>query len=205
MKIAITGTNDGLGHALTRYFEINNRVLRISRPEYDLDDLHSLDSIDLTGIDVLINNAGHSHGGGKNLIGHDRSQWHSIVTTNLIAPIYLTQKFLQQNSSGKIIYITSRSVEHALGGDSVYSASKSGLSTFIDCLRCEVGNQYQLIEIRPGRIKTSFVKNRGIYADQEVDDFYTTRTHLEVSDLVKIVETSILTPGLEKITVSKNQ
>lgn len=205
MKIAITGTNSGLGKSLAHYFESKHEIVSFSRPKFDLDNIHCLENIDLLGVDILINNAGHSLGGGLGFLNHEFKNWNSIIQTNLLAPIYLTQKFLRQNSSGKIIFITSRSVEHNIAGDSVYSASKSGLSTFIDCLRQELDSNYQLIELRPGRINTSFAANRKIHDASTVDTFYQSRPHLTCDDMVKTIEFAINNSGLEKITISNNK
>jgi len=205
MKIAITGTTSGVGEALKDALSADHEIISINRDKIDFSNIKNLEKVNLNGIDVLINNAGHARGGGKNFIGHNIDQWNSIMATNLIAPIYLTQQFLKQNNSGKIIFITSRTVEHNMGGDVVYSSSKSGLSTFIDCLRDELDQNYQLTEIRPGRIKTSFAKNRGIHTDSVIDTFYNNRPHLEVNEIVDVVKVCIMLNGIEKITISKNK
>ena len=204
MKIAITGTTSGVGKALKDALSISHQVVSINRTEVDFSYIKNLENVNLIGVDVLINNAGHSLGGGKNFINHDVDQWNSIISTNLVAPIYLTQQFLKQNNLGKIIFITSRSIENNIGGDAVYSSSKSGLSTFIDCLRDELNQNYQLTEIRPGRIKTSFAKNRGIHDALAIDTFYETRPHLVVDEIVEVVKLIIASTGIEKITISKN-
>jgi NADP-dependent 3-hydroxy acid dehydrogenase YdfG len=92
-----------------------------------------------------------------------------------------------------------------MGGDSIYSASKAGLTTFIQCMRDELKNSnYQLIEIRPGRIKTSFAKNRGIHDDQTIDSFYDTRQHMTVDEVVKVINSAIELDYIETITLTKN-
>jgi NADP-dependent 3-hydroxy acid dehydrogenase YdfG len=205
MKIAITGTTSGLGLALRECLQINHDVFVIDKPTINLNSLSDLQTIDLSGIDVLINNAGHSHGGGTGILTHDVEAWSDILDVNLRAPIYLTQKFIQQNLTGKIIFITSRAVESSMGGDSIYSASKAGLTTFIQCMRDELKNSnYQLIEIRPGRIKTSFAKNRGIHNDQTIDSFYDTRQHMTVDEVVKVINSAIELDYIETITLTKN-
>jgi NADP-dependent 3-hydroxy acid dehydrogenase YdfG len=205
MKIAITGTTSGLGLALKEHLLLNHNVLSIDKPIVNLSTLSDLQTVDLSGVDVLINNAGHSHGGGKGILTHDIEAWTDILDVNLRAPIYLTQKFIQQNPTGKIIFITSRAVESSLGGDSIYSASKAGLTTFIQCMRDELKNSnYRLIEIRPGRIKTSFAKNRRIHDDQTVNSFYDTRQHMTVDELVKVIDSAIELDYIETITLTKN-
>ena len=123
MKIAITGTTSGLGKALKDALSVSHNVISFDRPDFDLSKLDDLSAIDLTGIDILINNAGHACGGGKNFKNHEVLQWVDILDTNLRAPMFLSQQFINQNKTGKIIFITSQVVETALGGDVAYSSS----------------------------------------------------------------------------------
>jgi NADP-dependent 3-hydroxy acid dehydrogenase YdfG len=72
-------------------------------------------------------------------------------------------------------------------------------------MRDELKNSnYQLIEIRPGRIKTSFAKNRGIHNDQTIDSFYDTRQHMTVDEVVKVINSAIELDYIETITLTKN-
>lgn len=204
MKIAITGTTSGLGKALKDALSVSHDVYSFNRPEFDLSTLEDLDKIDLSGIDILINNAGHSLGGGVGFLNHSTDKWIDIIATNFQAPVYLTQKFIQQNNKGKIIFITSKAIEKAMGGDSVYTASKSGLSMFIECLRDELKeSQIIVTEIRPGRIKTDFPKKRQIHNEETLENFYKSRKYMTVDELVKIINFVIDTDIINHITLEK--
>lgn len=195
MKIAITGTTSGIGAALLQSLSLCHEVVQLNRDSLAL-------PINLSGVDILVNNAGHSLGGGVGLRGHEN--WSDIIETNLNLPILLTQNFIEQNSKGKIIYITSKSIEMDIGGDSVYSASKSGLSTFVKCMRHELkGSDFKLVEIRPGRVKTNFAKNRQIHSADVLETFYEQREYLDVSAIVNVVNFAINNDCVETITVEK--
>lgn len=197
MKFAITGTTSGLGKELKELLEQEHEVISLNR-----ENLIDRSNIDLTNVDVLINNAGHSNGGGVGLSRQSYDECNSVVDINLTLPIQLTKKFLEQNSSGSIIFITSKAVEKFVGGDSVYSAAKTGLTAFIDCMRDELnGSAYRLIEIRPGRIKTNFAKNRQIHSDP--DNFYNNKSHMIASEVANVIMFTLQSDCIEKITLSK--
>lgn len=198
MKIAITGTTSGLGKSLKALLEQNYEIISLNRSE-----LVDRQLINLSGVDILINNAGHSVGGGKGLINQSLEQCNDIIDTNLTLPVLLTKKFLDQNSSGAIVFITSKSVEKFIGGDSVYTAAKTGLSAFIECVRDELRDTgYRLIEIRPGRIKTSFAKNRQIH-DNNAENFYDDKRFMTTTEVVNAIMFALQSDCIEKITLSK--
>jgi NADP-dependent 3-hydroxy acid dehydrogenase YdfG len=204
MKIAITGTTSGIGYTLAKNLRQRHTVFEINRPRFDLGLLSNLDQIDLTGVDVLINNAGHSNGGGVGLLNHKTEDWASIINVNLQAPIYLTQKFIQQNTQGKIIFLTSKAIENNIGGDAVYSCAKSGLSTFISCMRDELSTtSFKMAEIRSGRVKTSFARNRNIHTPAVLETFYDNKPSLDTNDIVSVTNFIIDNDFVQSITISK--
>jgi NADP-dependent 3-hydroxy acid dehydrogenase YdfG len=201
MKIAITGTTSGLGKALKDALSVSHDVISFDRPNFDLSKLGDLSAINLTGVDILINNAGHASGGGKNFKNHKLSQWVDILDTNLRAPMFLSQQFINQNKTGKIIFITSQVVETALGGDVVYSSSKAGVSFFAQCLREEVRPDFKIVEIRARRIKTNFPKNRNIHSDSVLETFYDTRKHMTVDQVVDVIKNVIANDIIEVVNI----
>jgi len=56
-KVAITGTTSGIGQSIVKKLS-HCDITELNRPEFNLIDDAVLDSIDLGGYDVLINNAG---------------------------------------------------------------------------------------------------------------------------------------------------
>tara|TARA_R110000868_G_scaffold404845_1_gene683486 strand:- start:38 stop:652 length:615 start_codon:yes stop_codon:yes gene_type:complete len=201
MKIAITGTTSGIGKALKDVLSFHHEIVCIDRSEFDLSTVENLSKIDLSGVDVLINNAGHANGGGRNFKNHKAEQWIDILDTNLKAPMFLTQTFINQNQSGKIIFITSQVVEMAMGGDVAYSASKAGISFFAQCLRKEVSPDFNIVEIRAKRIKTDFPKNRKIHSNAVLASFYDTRTHITVDQVVDVIKTVLDTNIIEIVNI----
>ena len=203
MNIAITGTTSGIGLALKTEFENKHSVTSINRDTVELSDLASLAQVNLSGMDVLINNAGHGRGGASPFVSHQVSDWTNIIDTNLKAAVFLTQRFIQQNSSGTVIFITSKILEKNIGGDCVYATSKSALHTFIECLRDELkDSEFRLVEIRPGRVRTRFAENRQIHSEDTIQDFYNHRRHMSTDSVVSAVEYALNNTCVETVSLS---
>ena len=71
MNLTITGTTRGLGAELKLLAELKYTVTSLNRPEYDLEDVSTLNNLDFTDTDVLILNAGHQLGGKCFFTEHD--------------------------------------------------------------------------------------------------------------------------------------
>jgi len=107
---------------------------------------------DLGGLDCLINNASRFY---PTPISSTRDdQWDDLVTTNLMAPYFLSQAaapYLKKNR-GSIINITDIYAERPLPGYSVYSASKAALMSLTRSLASELGPEIRVNGIAPGAI-----------------------------------------------------
>lgn len=162
MKIAITGTTTGIGKSCVDLFKKENyQVTEINRNQIDLNNIELIKNIDLSNHDVLINNAGHGKGSPADIKDCKDEDIISMFKVNLISPILLTKRFIEQNPKGKIINITSSAVKRKQGGSIPYDVTKHGLQIFTECLRDELKDNYQCIEVIPGRTKTAFKKNAG--------------------------------------------
>jgi short-subunit dehydrogenase len=111
---------------------------------------------DLGGIDLIILNAGistTSSFGGRSFEA-DRK----VIETNLIgamAGIEAVLPSFKQQGSGQIVGISSVASFRGLPGSASYSASKAGLSTYMEALRGEVSSHgIDVTVIHPGFIDT---------------------------------------------------
>jgi short-subunit dehydrogenase len=173
LKVAITGSVRGLGLAITRVLRENNiEVIEINRDILDLSTL-SVDNINLTNVDVLINNAAIEQ------ISLYKDYTYKaiidIVNINLLAPMLLTNKYIKENSKGLIINITSSCVTRPYGThNTTYYTSKNGLSAFTNSIREELKSEnFRVVEVIPGRIDT----------DMSVDKHHSLST-IEVAEAV---------------------
>ncbi|HEX2997151.1 MAG TPA: SDR family oxidoreductase [Anaerolineales bacterium] len=111
-------------------------------------------------IDVLVNNAGVALGGA--LVDYDPERIRQVLAVNLYGPIRLTQLVLPvmlKQQSGHIVNISSPAGVFALPGETVYNASRSGLTTFSESLRREVSSRgVDVSVVMPGWTRTEMIE-----------------------------------------------
>lgn len=91
-----------------------------------------------------------------------------IITTNLTAPIVLTQCLVRQlirNNPSSVVFLSSVLGNKGLRGTSVYSATKSGLQGFTRAMSHELGSKnVRFNSVSPGLV-TSTQMGKGLHFD----------------------------------------
>jgi len=179
-KILITGATGGIGHSLVKkFYELGSIVLATGTNEEKLNNLKNefkniktksfkldqhfeiekfIDTChsELSGIDVLINNAGITL---DNLsIRLAEENWKKVIDINLTSTFLMckqTIKKMLKNKQGKIINITSIVAHTGNIGQANYAASKAGIIGFSKSLAIEYAKKNINVNcISPGFIKT---------------------------------------------------
>lgn len=91
-------------------------------------------------IDLLVNNAGVLHQ--SLLLTTPAEQLHSLITSNLVAPIVLSQacaRTMSRYGGGQIVNVSSVNSIRGYRGVAVYTAAKAGLDGFSRSLARELG------------------------------------------------------------------
>ena len=179
--ILITGTSQGIGHALTKLLLINGyRVIgtsttgidNINENNYkslalDLSNLDSIAAFDVhfqtenLKIDILINNAG---------IGPDLDfelpeeiSFQKTFDVNVTGTTFFTEQMLQHlNVGGKIINISSKmgSIDVCEKNDSVaYRMSKAALNMYTKILSNRLEGKQFVASVHPGWVRTNISKS----------------------------------------------
>jgi NAD(P)-dependent dehydrogenase (short-subunit alcohol dehydrogenase family) len=179
--ILITGTSQGIGHALTKLLLINGyRVIGTSTTGIDninennykslALDLSNLDSIasfenniqtENIKVDILINNAG---------IGPDLDfelpeeiSFKKTFDVNVTGTTFFTEQMLQHlNVGGKIINISSKmgSINVCEKNDSVaYRMSKAALNMYTKILSNRLEGKQFVASVHPGWVRTNISKS----------------------------------------------
>jgi len=179
--ILITGTSQGIGHALTRLLLINGYSVigtnttgidNINENKYksfslDLSNLDSIAAfennlqIENIKIDILINNAG---------IGPDLDfelpeaiSFKKTFDVNVTGTIFFTEQMLQHlNIGGKIVNISSKmgSIDVCEKSDSVaYRMSKAALNMYTKILSNRLAGKQLVSSVHPGWVRTNIAKS----------------------------------------------
>lgn len=191
----ITGAGGGIGAAIADALAPSHTLLLAGRPSERLDavaartgastwplDLTDPDDIEacaevLTGLDVLIHNAGVAFPG--RVAESTPAQWRATFEVNVAGAVALTCALLPalRASRGQVIFINSGSGLNASPGLAAYSASKFALRAFADSLRADEP-LLRVTSIHPGRVDTAMQRDLVAYEGGNYDpaNFLTPQT-----------------------------
>jgi len=190
-SIFLTGASAGLGEGMARGFARRGYALALAARRTDkLEELaeelrrsgaakvsvHALDVTDfesvprvvgeaaavLNGLDIVIANSGI---GVPTPVGRGTfDAARRVIDTNLtgaIATVDAAVELFRKQGRGHIVAISSVAAVRGMPTQGAYSASKAGLSRYLEALRCEVaGTGIRVTDLAPGFIDTEL--NRGM-------------------------------------------
>ena len=112
-------------------------------------------------LDLLVNNAGIAPRDRRDVLEASEDSFDELIATNLKGPHFLTQlaaRWMVEQGSGRIVFITSISSYTASSNRAEYCISKAGLSMSVAIYAERLAAQnVQVFEIRPGIVRTDMI------------------------------------------------
>ena len=112
-------------------------------------------------LDLLVNNAGMAPRERRDMLEASEESFDELLATNLKGPHFLTQlvaRWMLEQGSGRIVFITSLSSYTASSNRAEYCISKAGLSMSAGLYAARLApHNIGVFEIRPGIIRTDMI------------------------------------------------
>ncbi len=180
----VTGGSRGIGRAIARELSSTHQVIATYRGREDaarslreetgleifqFDVSRAQDRASLLDfcrerfgrLDLLVNNAGMAPRQRADLLEASDESFDEVLNTNLKGPYFLTQaaaRWMQEQQSGRIVFITSISAYTSSANRGEYCVSKAGLSMAVQLFASRLAAEgIGVFEIRPGIIRTDMV------------------------------------------------
>lgn len=215
--VLITGATAGIGEASAKVFAEHkwNLVLTGRRQErlasiktslqrtynidvqtlcFDVRDSEAVEEalakVDLTSLDILINNAGLALGKAQLHEGL-LEDWEAMIDTNIKGLLYMTRiiaPHFVKKKAGHIINIGSIAGKEVYDRGNVYCATKFAVDALNKALRIElVQHNVKVTSINPGKVETEFSEVRYKGDREKAKDVYSSYPHLQASDIADII------------------
>jgi 3-oxoacyl-[acyl-carrier protein] reductase len=143
-------------------------------------------------LDLLVNNAGMAPRERKDMLEASEESFDELIGTNLKGPHFLTQtaaRWMQEQGSGRIVFITSISSYTASVNRADYCISKAGLSMTVALYAQRLAAAgIKVFEVRPGVIRTDMISAvEQIYEKKIADGLLPQKRMGEAGDVAKAV------------------
>ena len=123
-------------------------------------------------LDLLVNNAGMAPRERRDLLEITEESFDELIATNLKGPHFLTQlaaRWMQEQGSGRIVFVTSISAYTASVNRGEYCLSKAGLSMSAALYAQRLaGSGIRVFEVRPGIIRTDMISAVEKFYEQKI-------------------------------------
>lgn len=222
MKVLITGASRGIGLEMVRYcMEQGWDVLACCRHPQQAEKLLSMaqlsngrvsvylaDMLELAtiqalayelrheAIDILINNAG-VYGSDKNQFGRvDALDWVDSFRVNAIAPLKMSEAFIEQLDMGtlKLIACLSSKMgsmdDNTSGGSYIYRSSKAALNAVVKSMSIDLADRgVKCVALHPGWVRTDMGgPNAEITTRKSVSTIFDTLLSLKANDSGRFID-----------------
>jgi 3-oxoacyl-[acyl-carrier protein] reductase len=143
-------------------------------------------------LDLLVNNAGMAPRERRDILEATEESFDELISTNLKGPYFVTQqaaRWMLEQSSGRIVFVTSISSYTASVNRGEYCISKAGLSMAVSLWAARLAaHGIPVFEIRPGVIRTDMIRAvETLYEEKIAGGLLPQRRMGEASDIAQAV------------------
>jgi NADP-dependent 3-hydroxy acid dehydrogenase YdfG len=215
-KALITGATAGIGEAISKTlaaegvhliltgrrndrlselkFELENQFqIEVITLNFDIRSLSetqkALQTIDLSTIDIVVNNAGLAVGTDP-LQKADIEDWERMIDTNIKGLLYISRlvsPFMSARKSGHILNIGSIAGHEAYPGGIVYTATKHAVNAINKVMKMDLhGSNVRVSMISPGLVNTEFSTVRFKGDSTRAESVYAGMQPLTAQDIAEI-------------------
>lgn len=202
--ILLTGASSGIGkELLSKLSEYD--VFAPTHEQLDLADSSSIDQIDYSKFDTIINCAGINKGtylGFEN--NSDKNQLEQVMV-NYYGPLMMLKRFLKSNDSGTFCYVSSYSIIDPYAYNIINASAKTALQYSIDVLRNEYKN-FRFVEIMPSKTKTNMLHTnyQGAKTREDVEKEYNSSPYLNKNFVADQIIYALTNTQIEHIRIRQH-
>jgi hypothetical protein len=153
--------------------------------------------LQITHIDILINNAGLALGL-EPIDEGNPEDWDTMIDTNIKGVLYVTKpvfKHMKERNEGHIVNLGSVAGKTAYPGGNVYCATKAALHSLNDSMNIDAyGTNIKVTNIAPGAVETEFSNVRFKGDKKKAKKVYEGFTPLSAEDIANTIICALNTP-----------
>lgn len=192
LKIFVTGGSSGVGQAVVNLLGQLHEVTAPTRSEFDLANFATIDQVDFSSYDVIINCAGANPGA---FLGWQENSWQNQknqIDVNLTGALLLAKQYIKHRTHGQFIYVTSSNIDDPIAYNIFYTASKAALRYSMNAIKKECPNVI-ITEICPGKIRSNMLQQnyQGTKSPEEIEQLYAKGPVLYPVDIAIQVDSAI--------------
>ena len=206
MNIFLTGGSGGIGQATKQLLmQKGHRVHAPERQQFDMTDFESIDRLDLSSYDVVVNCAGANGGAYQGWLNNSWQNQANHVAVNYTAPLLLAKQYTRQRKQGQFVYVTSTSVDDPISYTIFMVGSKAALRVSLDAVKRDYPN-ILFSEIVPGKTRTNMLRQnyQGTRTEQEITQEYAKSPVLSADQVANAIVMAIES-RLDRVGISPSK
>jgi len=197
VNLILTGRDEKKLNELKNTLEVQTLTFVLDVRDKDAVSKTIEEILNITHIDILINNAGLALGL-EPIDEGNPEDWETMIDTNIKGVLYVTKpvfKHMKKRSEGHIVNLGSVAGKTPYPGGNVYAATKAALHSLNESMNIDAfGTNIKVSNIAPGAVETEFSNVRFKGDKKKAKKVYEGYTPLSAEDIANAVICVLNTP-----------